>query len=358
MSTKAFVLALVSATPCVGSAEAGGQRPRTEAGAVVPTRHMTTASKNRAAHLRVDDSVNDILEHPAFAGFGRLLLPWDDRRYDHAMPLRNIGSLLPYHEHVDPAAVVSALNRMVDDASVGRTIFHDIYTNAQKQAEPSRKDTGLFFFRGKPGAPFAIIAPGGGFEYVASLHEGFPYAVEISNRGYNAFVLKYRAGQGGAVATADLAAAISHVFKNARSLGVTTAGYSLWGSSAGARMVAAIGSHGSARFGGSDLPKPSALVTLYTSHSDLASTEPPTFVAVGDADGIAPPSIVEKRVAALRRAGTHVEYHKYPGVGHGFGLGVGTSAEGWIADAVLFWAKQIQREPVHADALAVIGGQI
>jgi acetyl esterase/lipase len=341
MSTKAFVLALLSATPWVGAAE--GQE--------------TTPSKSQAAHLRLDDSVDDILEHPAFAGFGRLLLPWDDRRYDHAIPLGNIGSLLPYHEHVDPLVVVSALNRMVDDANVGRTIFYDVYTNAQRQADPSRKGTGLFFFRGKPGAPFAVIAPGGGFEYVASLHEGFPYAVEISDRGYNAFVLKYRAGQGGAVATEDLAAAISYVFRNARSLGVATAGYSLWGSSAGARMVAAIGSHGTARFGGSDLPKPSALVTLYTGHSDLASTEPPTFVAVGDADRIAPPSIMERRVAALRRAGTRVEYHKYPGVGHGFGLGVGTNAEGWIADAVRFWAEQIHWEAVHADALAVIGGQ-
>ena len=347
MSTRAFVLALLSATPCVGSAEAGEK----------PERQGSTGQwAGVAAHLRLDDSVDDILEHPAFAGFGRLLLPWDDRRYD-PMPLRNIGSLLPYHEHVDPVVVVSALNRMVDDASLGRTVFYDVYTNAQKQAEPSRKDTGLFFLRGKPGAPFAVIAPGGGFEYVASLHEGFPFAVEISNRGYNAFVLKYRAGRGGALATEDLAAAISHLFRNAGALGVTTAEYSLWGSSAGARMVATIGSHGTARFGGSDLPRPSALVILYTGHSDLASTEPPTFVAVGDADGIAPPSIMEKRVAALRRAGTDVEYHKYPGVGHGFGLGVGTSAEGWIADAVRFWAKQIQREPVPADALAVIGGQ-
>jgi acetyl esterase/lipase len=122
-------------------------------------------------------------------------------------------------------------------------------------------------------------------------------------------------------------------------------------------MVAAIGSHGRGRFGGSDLPKPSALVTLYTGHSEVAPTEPPTFVAVGDADRIAPPAIMERRVAALRRAGTQVEYHKYPGVGHGFGLGVGTSAEGWIADAIRFWARQIDREPGHADALALVGGR-
>jgi acetyl esterase/lipase len=315
------------------------------------------SSKNLAAHLRVDDSVDDILKHPAFAGFGRLLLPWDDRRYDTTMPLRSIGSLLPYHNHVEPGIVVSSLNRMIDDASLGRTVFFDFYTDTERRADSSRKDTGLFFFKGKPGAPFAVVAPGGGFAYVGSLHEGFPYAVEISNRGYNAFVLKYRAGQGGVVATEDLAAAISYIFRNARSLDVTTAGYSLWGSSAGARMAAAIGSYGTGRFGGADLPKPSALVLLYTGHSDLASMEPPTFVAVGDGDGIAPPAIMERRVAALRRAGTEVEYHKYPGLGHGFGLGVGTSAEGWIADAVRFWAKQIKRGLVHADATAVIGGQ-
>jgi acetyl esterase/lipase len=323
MGTKAFVLALLSTTPCLDAAEAGER-------------------KAPAAHLRVGDRIGDVLEHAAFAGFARHLLPWDDRRPDVAMPLGQVASLLPYHENVAPAVVVSALNRMVDDASLGRTIFYDVYTDALKQADPSRQDTGLLFFRGKPGAPFAIIAPGGGFQYVASLHEGFPYAVEISNRGYNAFVLKYRAGRGGAAATEDLAAAISFVFRNARALGVATTDYSLWGSSAGARMAASIGSHGTARFGGADLPGPSTVVTLYTGHSDVASAEPPTFVAVGDADGVAPPSTMERRVAALRRAGTDVEFHRYPGVGHGFGLGVATSAEGWIAQALLFWQKQIR----------------
>lgn len=48
--------------------------------------------ENLAAHLRIHDSVDDILKHPAFAGFARLLLPWDDRRYDTTMPLRSVGS--------------------------------------------------------------------------------------------------------------------------------------------------------------------------------------------------------------------------------------------------------------------------
>lgn len=292
-------------------------------------------------HLRVDDTVGDLLKHPAFAGFARLLLPWDDRRVDPAMPLREIRSLLPYHSHVDPGVVVSSLNRMIDDATAGRTVFHDFSTAAEKKAEPARRNTGLFFFRGKPGAPFAVIAPGGGFAYVGSLHEGFPYAVEISSRGYNAFVLRYRAAQGERVATEDLAAALTYIFRNADALGVATAAYSLWGSSAGARMAASIGSRGAAPFGGAAVLRPATVVMLYTGHSDVARFEPPTFVAVGERDGISPPAVMERRVEALRRAGTVVEYHRYPNVGHGFGLGVGTSAEGWIADAVRFWAKHI-----------------
>jgi acetyl esterase/lipase len=292
--------------------------------------------RTASSRLRVDDTVGSLLAHPAFAGFGRLLLPWDDRRVDTSMRLSEIGSLLPYHSHVDPAVVVSSLNRMIDDAAAGRTIFYDFYGAEEKEA-------GLFFFRGKPGAPFAVIAPGGGFAYVASVHEGFPFAVEISNRGFNAFVLRYRAGRGGRIATEDLAAALTYIFRNADALGVTTAGYSLWGSSAGARMAASIGSHGAARFGGAMLPPPSAVVLLYTGHSDVARSEPPTFVAVGEADGIALPAVMERRVAALRRAGTDVEYHKYRSVGHGFGLGLGTSAEGWIAAAVRFWKKHIDQ---------------
>jgi acetyl esterase/lipase len=304
-------------------------------------------------HLTARHSVGDILKHPAFRNYGRAILPWDDRAYDEAMPITDIGTLLPYHSQVDPEEVVSALNRMIDDAGRGRQIFYDFYTEGQKQGEPTKVNTGLFFFRGKPGAPFAIIAPGGGFSYVGSVHEGFPYAAAISREGFNAFVLKYRAGQGGAVATEDLASALSYVMRNAAALGVSARGYSLWGSSAGARMAAAIGTHGAARFGGDTLRRPSTVVMAYTGHSDYGPAEPPTFVIVGDRDGIAPPATMEKRVAALRAAGTFVAYRKIHGLGHGFGPGTGTSAAGWISNAVRFWKRSISNQP-RADAGAAL----
>ena len=176
----------------------------------------------------------------------------------------------------------------------------------------------------------------------ARFHEGFPYAEAISAKGYNAFVLRYRMGQGGVIANEDLAAAISFIFRNAGQLGVSTRDYSVWGSSAGARMAAAIGTRGVAAFGGDDLPKPSTVVTLYTAHSDYSTKEPPTFVAVGEQDAIAPPAAMEQRVTTLRKAGTEVAYHVYRNLGHGFGLGTGTSAEGWMNAAIAFWERFVR----------------
>ena len=309
----------------------------------VPCRTAGEIMKEQATgeHLTADDTILDLLNHPAFAGFGRLLLPWDDRGYDNSMRLRNVGSLLPYHSHVDPRAVVSALNHMIDDVNNGKTIFYEFYTEEEKKEQRTKSNTGLFFFRGKPGAPFAVIAPGGGFSYVGSVHEGFPYAVAISKQGYNAFVLRYRAGAGGASPRA-ISLRPSLMCSETQGAWRRDRGYSLWGSSAGARMAAAIGSHGVARFGGDDLPKPSAVVMAYTGHSEYSANEPPTFVVVGEQDRIAPPSVMERRVAAIRKAGTEVEFHRYSGLGHGFGPGTGTSAEGWLDHAVRFWERTIK----------------
>jgi acetyl esterase/lipase len=294
-------------------------------------------------HLTQRDRIGDVLRHPAFRGYASLLLPWDDRSYDEKLGLAELDALLPYHSHVQPQVVVDGLNRIIDDVSTGRQVFHSFYTEEQQRRDPTKRHAGLFFFRGRPGAPFAIVSPGGGFDYVGSVHEGFPYAAAISAASYNAFVLKYRAGVGGAAATEDLAAALSFIMQNADALSVDRRSYSLWGSSAGARMAAAIGSHGAARFGGDELSKPAAVIMAYTGHSDIADREPPTFVVVGETDAIAPPAVMARRVGSLRAAGTPTEFRRYPNLGHGFGPGVGTSAEGWLGEALRFWERFLPR---------------
>src|SRR5690606_1522516 len=122
---------------------------------------------------------------------------------------------------------------------------------------------------------------------------------------------------------------------------VSTTDYSLWGGSAGARMVGNIALDGVAAYGGDQLPKPATTVIAYTGQSTYSSDFPPTFITVAANDGIANINTVERRVANLKTAGVAVEYHRYERAGHGFGLGTGTDAEGWLDLAVRFWQKYI-----------------
>ena len=281
--------------------------------------------------------LQEVVEHPDMLGFGRHILPRPGETYNGDILLNRFGDLLPYHSNVQPEEVVSSLDRLAGDARAGRQVFYPFYTAEEIVADPAKADTGLFFLRGKSQAPLAIIAPGGGFSYVGTVHEGLPYAIAINAAELNAFVIRYRVGMGQQAATEDMARAISFIFDHAAELQVSVSGYSVWGSSAGARMAALIGTHGAAAFGGDDLPGPSTVVMAYTSHADIGQAEPPTYVIVGERDGIAPPSSMQQRVDRLRQLGTEVEFRIVPGVGHGFGTGLGTPAEGWIGDAVRYW---------------------
>jgi len=293
-------------------------------------------------HLTTRSIVSDIVNHPAFKGFGDLLLPLDNNSAYYNTLLSDVSSLMPYHSHVEPAVVVGALNHMIDEANAGRTIFYNFYTEEQKRQDPGKKYTGLLFFRGNPGASFAIVCPGGGFSYVGSLHEGFPLALEICKKGFNAFVIRYRIGSE-QLATEDLAAAIDFVFREAKTLAVDAKAYSLWGGSAGARMAGNIALNGVARYGGVNMPKPATAVIAYTGQSTFSSDFSPAFITVAANDGIANVSTVEKRVENLVNAGVDVEYRRYESAGHGFGLGTGTDAEGWLDLAVRFWQNHLTK---------------
>lgn len=279
--------------------------------------------------------ISDVISDPVFGDYGRLIFPADDWYYSGD----TLGALsMTWYTHIDPNKTVEICNYLKNRAERGERIFYDIYTDEEKAADPSLADTGLFFFRGERNAPFAVTCAGGGWAYVAAMHDSFPHALELSKRGYNAFAIIYRPGA--QTAYEDLARALSFIFENAEELGVSTGGYSLWGGSAGARMAAELGSYGAAEYGGDNIPKPSTVVMQYTQYSGYnPEGEPATFVCVGDSDGIANWRTMQRRVEALAAMGVPTEFHVYEGLGHGFGLGTGTVAEGWLDLAVAFWER-------------------
>ena len=286
------------------------------------------------APYTADTPISDVINDPVFGGYGRLIFPVNTGYYSGD----TLGNLrLTWYNNIDPDKTVEIVNDMYLHAKAGDTIFYDIYTEAEKAADPDKKDTGLFFFKGTSGERFAICNAGGGFAYVGAMHDSFPHALELSKMGYNAFALIYRPGA--QTACEDLARAITFIFEHADELEVDTACYSLWGGSAGARMAAYLGSYGPAGFGGGDLPRPGAVIMQYTGHSEYTESDPPTYACVGTNDGIASWRTMERRLEALEAQGIPTEFHTYEGLSHGFGLGTGTVAEGWIKDAAAFWKR-------------------
>ena len=107
-------------------------------------------------------------------------------------------------------------------------------------------------------------------------------------------------------------------------------------------MAAWLGSYGTEAFGEAACPRPAAIIMQYTGLSEVLGNEPPTYNCVGTSDGIASYRTMEERISRIKSQGTDAEIDVFNGLPHGFGIGEGTVAEGWIDNAVAFWERQMQ----------------
>lgn len=284
--------------------------------------------------------VKQVINNPVFGSYGRLLFPVDEVISD-TLALEDMEEILPWYHNIKPEKTVEIINTLMERAANKETVFYDIYTEEEKQKDKEKENTGLFFFKGTPGEKFAVLNAGGGFVYVGAMHDSFPAALELSKKGYNAFALVYRPGQ--ETACEDLARAISFICEHKEELEVDVDGYSLWGGSAGARMAAIVGNKGYFQklIGKSGLPLAAAVIMQYTGYSSVNPDDPPTYACVGTNDGIASYKTMQDRIQRIKAQGTDAEIEIFDGLPHGFGLGTGTVAEGWIDHAVSFWERHM-----------------
>lgn len=314
-------------------AENSGGDKKTESG------ESGLENKGNFSPVERSTKVREVINNPVFGTYGRLIFP-ADRTISDSLTLEDVGDILTWYSSVNPDRTARIVNYLGGQAAAGNQVFYDIYTEEEKSEEPWKEDTGLFFFRGEPDGKVAVCNAGGGFAYVGAMHDSFPHALELSKKGYNAFALIYRPGA--ETACADLVRAIAFIHENADDLQVDVADYSLWGGSAGARMAAWLGSYGTERFGENAYPRPAAVIMQYTGLSEITGNEPPTINFVGTRDRIASYRTMEERISRIRSQGTDAEIEVFDGLPHGFGLGEGTAAEGWIDNAVAFWERQMK----------------
>ena len=287
-----------------------------------------------------DTKVTDVINDEVFDGYGRLIFPVDMQISDN-LTLKNINTILPWYSEINTDKTVEIVNYMKEKAGSGQQIFYDIYSDDEKKSDLDKQTTGLFFFKGNTGAKSAIVNAGGGFMYVAGMHDSFPHALELSKKGYNAFALIYRPGA--RTACEDLARAIAFLHEHADELGIDMSDYSLWGGSAGARMAAWLGAYGTSAFGEKQYPKPAAVIIQYTGLSEVTGDEPPTYACVGTSDGIASYRSMERYISRIKNNGTNAKIEVFDGLSHGFGLGQNTVADGWLDRAVMFWEDNMRK---------------
>ena len=63
-------------------------------------------------------------------------------------------------------------------------MFYEIHAEADKRRDLGKPHTGIFMFKGRDNAPFAMITADGGFACVGSLHEGVPIVKRVAAQGY------------------------------------------------------------------------------------------------------------------------------------------------------------------------------
>ena len=146
--------------------------------------------------VTADTPIYDVINNPLFDGYGRLLFPTTLHPPTEDMTLDDLSACLPWYSEIHTSTTVDVVSYLLSERTAERAVFYDIYTDAEKTADPSLANTGLFRFAaegaGGASAPFAVVSAGGGFAYVAAMHDSFPHCLHLSRSGVNGFAVIYR----------------------------------------------------------------------------------------------------------------------------------------------------------------------
>lgn len=295
-------------------------------------------------------SFNYIMNHPGLEGLGEEVLPLGNdllRKVCGPWKLKIMIPFLGKHEKT----VVDGLNYAIEAAESGTSQFISYYDDAAKAADPAKEDTGLLFYKTAEGAPFVVVAPGGGFTMLGVASSAYPYAQPLQAAGYNVFVLEYRVGvyegeedklPASDRAAEDMVAAVQYILDNADALGVSGEDYLVLGSSAGGQVTARYCAEREYETMG--ISAPAACIMLYPANCqryDYTGCTVPMYITVCADDPQINVAGLDTAVEAMKAAGMTVSYNKFETGGHSFGIGVGTPAEGWMERALEFAAPYV-----------------
>ena len=251
--------------------------------------------------------------------------------------------------------------------------YYPLYTEAECAEDPERKGSSLVWFPAADGAaderPYILLVPGGGFENVWNLTEGWPVANQFNRLGYHVFILTYQVDSPDRQLERDLcdfAQALRLIAANAEKFRVHADRYITCGFSAGGYLVCLWNTEmGYPAFG---LPKPRATFPVYPVVTlrpeggcvpenpdaalwlygcdletarrsayeipEYAGGFPPCALFLAAGDDMVLPANSKMLAAALEKQGIPCRLEIGPEGGHGFADGTGMCMAGWTERAV------------------------
>jgi acetyl esterase/lipase len=257
----------------------------------------------------------------------------------------------------------------------------DIPNNLKLQEEKvERIGTGRRFIRqisvpeityyepAEPKQRAVVICPGGGYAGVAIDHEGYQVARVFQERGYHAFVLKYRNPTGGGfyedqsiVPLQDTERALEVAEEMLRARGYEEMPVGIMGFSAGGHLAATSSNRHDYDFAMLIYPvitflKPhlhqgsrnnllgkkakKGKIREFSAELMVDEATPPTFLVHAADDGAVPVQNSLLYYEACLANGVPVDMHLYAGGGHGFGMTNPTTEDQWM-EALLHWLKTL-----------------
>lgn len=234
-------------------------------------------------------------------------------------------------------SIAYGLNSLINNAKAGNSIYYPV-------SNDGRTELGLYCLHSGEveKKPYVILFAGGGYTSVCTIPESLPVAAAFNELGYTVFLGNYTMSDTfGIVADPvkmadDIAMQIKYITDHANELNVETDGYLIGGFSAGAVTVSdwcdpTIGYHVH------NLPKPGAVCYIYGVNSDIIDNlDVPAFLRFCVGDQYFDEELPKRLNDTLISKGIPTDY-KMVHCLHGFGLGAGTEAEGWVDEAVAFW---------------------
>ena len=323
-----------------------------------------------------DQTLRQLLEDPRIARIApEAISKWDLSKEEfYHWTLQEIADRMGWRN------LERGFARLFEAADRGE-YYYRLYSEEERKADPAKESANIVRLPSADpaadGRPFILLVPGGGFENVWNLTEGWPLARIFNELGYHAFVLTYRVKTDGAalMAMEDMARALRIIASRKGEFRVQPDRYITCGFSAGGYLVCLWNTEKGYRAFG--LPKPQACFPVYpvTSYRLMDAEEwdegedkdafarfsvgctmkeacescfeipqhaegfPPTAIFAAAEDQLVDPEHSRALARALEKAGIPCRLEIGPAGGHGFADGAGMCMEGWPGRAIDWYGR-------------------